>query len=277
MERGRKSLLDLPPEVLEMIAFQMDVATFYTSLFICAALAQVFQTQRNLLHHISTLTGSCCGIRHLDAARLGQIFRSKATKSFCAAQTLTDQMRYVLSDGHPLISKSIISYTTPPLLATVDHIGTVNIYSIVDTVVCPVARLSLLEMAPFNPCRMTAVKMAFSTSGDLAILLKPQQLPEKSHDFSPLETRLHTWDLSLVTFLANETPDGGFAYASCRRETRVISCFVSAIPLGLALAPLGVACIAWKDQYDNSSVWYIGRNAELMAKTDYGQFALLLQ
>ena len=125
-------------------------------------------------------------------------------------------------------------------------------------------------------CRMEVVKMAISSgSRDLAVLYRswysvenPAVGPQASGGFNDPTYKL-------VTFHRLFAKTKGYFYCTTQQEKRDINnSEEEEVPVGLALASSGNACIAWKHpaRQSETKIWLVGRDDKLMEACAYGQY-----
>lgn len=94
-EREKKHLLDLPLELLQLIALHLDVATFFTSLLTCKRFMDAANARPTILRHLQNIPGLRLGLEHLSTLRLFQLFRKRAAEGLCGAGVLANIKSYV--------------------------------------------------------------------------------------------------------------------------------------------------------------------------------------
>ena len=274
------ALLDLPLEVFQLITRYMDAATFYTSLLTCQYFLKAAKCRPNVIQHLYNLPGLRLGLDELSTSDLLLQYRKRAAESGCAAGTLADVTKYQQTSQTSLSNAAFSPANVPQPasqahVATVHDGGTIQIYDLGKHHV----RLKVeLHIRPEdnNESRMEIVKMAFAPcSRDLAVLYRhlPHSLKSnrKKQGFTHDSTGKKVF--KLVTFHSLLARTKGYFYDSHQQETKDIRVSDVYIPVGLALAANGNACIAWKNQiYEPiTTLTLIGRDEKLMEACSYGQ------
>ena len=241
------NLLDLPHEILQLIAWHMDPPTFYISLLTCKKFKGLADCRRNILRHIGSLPGSRVGLDSLTTTQLLLVFRRRAAASLCGAGVLADVNRYNTTTHADKLSKAVFSSGSPALFAIAQDFATVNVYELTAHGVRLKAELQphSCEAGSFDDVEIS--RIAFSNSRDLAILYWAKR-PTRNQTPSPFVNELVEPDsqvLRLATFHRLHTSLKGYFYSPFVYETRDIVCSSSVEPVGLAMASNGNACIAY--------------------------------
>ncbi|KAL8793390.1 MAG: hypothetical protein Q9195_003976 [Heterodermia aff. obscurata] len=261
---GRNLLLNLPPEILQLVLFHADTGALLASLTSCKKVFDAAKAKHVVLQHMNRMPGLRLGLADLDSKTLFDTFRQRAAKSLYAAGVLGHLTVYASSDDCISMKTSALFQGKPTLLATAHGHGEVRIYELTEK----------LDAEFQRPYQMDVLRMAFSNDRDLAVLCRPMQPKVEatpftdSNDQSPKVT-MHT--LKLVTFHRCHAKTKGHFYASDQQEIRDITYFPNQEPVGLALASKGNACITWRDRgiVESTSVALYGRDAKLMEAQDY--------
>lgn len=275
-KRNPSNLLSLPPEILQTIGWHMDASAFYTSLLTCKRFMEVATCRPNILRHLYNLPGIQLGLNDIPTAQLLLVFRKRATECLCGAGVLADVRRWNPVPSMASFSKAIFSPGPPPQFATAQDFAMVRVYELTSHHVRLKAELQTYAWEAGDISALDIIKMAFSSSLDLAVLYRARK-PIKKHKVSPFVDELAETDkqmLKLVTFPRLHTSSRGFFYSSHQQETRDIRCGIDVEPVGLAIASNGNACIAYKtpEARGSTEMWLIGRNNKLMDANNYGQF-----
>lgn len=279
------ALLSLPLEVLQTITRWMDAGTFFASLLTCKQLLKAAKCRPNLLRHLHSLPGLRLGLGNYSTSGLLVQFRKRAAESGCAAGVLSDVTTYS-PNSRTSLSNAAFSPASPSQPNSHAHLATVNdggIIHIYDLGKDQVRLKTELHIRPEDgsAARMEIVKMAFcSRSRDLAVLyrhLSSERGPLGKRGFFdciPLDGTL----FKLVTFHHVHTSTKGYFYDSHLQETRDIRSLDKEVPVGLALASNGLACIAWKKsgKEDNTRVTLTERDEKLMQACTYGKYCIAI-
>ena len=272
-------LLHLPPEILQAIAWHMDPGTFFVSLLTCKTIYDAAKDRRNLLRHLHSIPGLRLGLDDLSTADLLMRFRKRAAASLCGAAVLADIARYAPADNNSQISKSVFSagtHGTPAQLATVYESMFVRIYELTADHVRLKAELRIISREDVGHPDLEVLKIAFSSTRDLAVLYRHRRAPTDVSPFVDEEPTQAKCTLRLVTFHYYYTGMRGYFYSSEEQETTDISQDVGFVPTGLALASNGNFCISWTscDIEKHPEVWLCGRDKKLMAAIQYGTLSV---
>lgn len=271
------NLLSLPIEILQTITWHLDASAFFTSLLTCKRFIDAALCRRNLLRHILSLPGIRLGLEDLGTSDLLLTFRERAAKNLCGAGVLANVTRYDPIPSSITFSKAVFSPGSPAQLATAQDCATVHVYELTSNNVRLKAELQshCCSWDAVAPTDLDIIKIAFSSSRDLAVLYRPRR-PAKKPTISPFVDELSKPDtqvLKLVTFHRLHASTKGYFYSSHQQETRDIVCDINIEPVGLAIASNGNACIAYKTPAvkDSTEMLLVGRNAKLMDACSYGQ------
>ena len=272
---GRKEplmLLHLPAEILQTIAWHMDPGTFFVSLLTCKTIYNAANYRRNLLRHLHSIPGLRLGLEDLTTTDLLLRFRKRAAASLCGAGVLADITTYAPADNINSISTAVFSYGTPAQLATVHESVIVNIYELTADHVRLKAELQIQSREDAGDHEIEVLKIAFSSTRDLAVLYGHKKTSQKVSPFVDEEVTQTKRTLKLVTFHYCYSGMRGHFYSIDEQETTDISQDLGFEPAGLALASNGNFCISWtcSDVEKHPEVWLCGRDKKLMAALQYG-------
>lgn len=275
-------LLDLPLEILQLITWHMDTSTFYTSLLTCKRFLHAAECRQNILRHILRLPGLRLGLHDVSTPQLLSIFRKRAAMSLCGAGVLADVKRYAPIPSSVSLSKAVFSAGSPAHLAIAQNFHIVHVYDLNHTSVRLKTELqSIFPQSSAVNDDYDVVKMAFSSTRDLAILYKPK-VPMGMPANSPFvkNIKIVTNVLKLVTFHYTYSHAKGHFYSNDQQESRDIECDIDYVPVGLAIAVNGNACISFKPpgiqgRDGGTELWLVLRSKYLNA-CSYGQFSCFL-
>lgn len=277
-------LLDLPVEILQLIAWHMDVATFYTSLLTCKKFMDAAKARRIILRHVQHLPGLRLGFEHMSTLQLWDLFRKRAAESLCGAGVLADIKSYAPTQSgvrsHPQgsrpgeqpkrkyrcdagsngykVSKPAFSLALPAQVAMADDLGVIRVFKLDDRGI----RLSSeLHPQPLNfsdPCDVAVLKMAFSSGNDLAILYQPLE-PTKVLEPSPFYQRANPVPLMVVVYRPRLSPSGDISYSVEEHELTEIPCHTGTECVSLAVAPNRNVCVGWRGHnlLERTDFWLI--------------------
>ncbi len=262
-------LLGLPLEVLQTITWYMDVGTFFASLLTCKQVFEAAKCRPNLLRHLYNLPGLRLGLDDVSISDKLLQFRRRAAANGCAAGVLADVTTFSQTSRTSLSNAAFSPRGSsqagrPNFLATAHEGGFVHVYDLGEHHV----RLESVLHIPSedgNTHTMEVSRLAFGPdSHDLAVLYR--DIPENRPPGGCL--------YKLVTFHYVHTSDPGSSYDSDLLETRDITRPDIEVPVGLALASNGRACIAWKvlGKENKTKVTLIGWDETLMRACGYGQY-----
>ena len=82
---GRSLLLDLPPEILQLVLFHADTGALLASLTSCQKVFGAAKAKHVVLQHMNRMPGLRLGLADLDGKTLFDTFRQRAAKSLYAA------------------------------------------------------------------------------------------------------------------------------------------------------------------------------------------------
>ena len=269
-------LLDLPAEILQTIAWHMDPGTFFVSLLTCRAIYDAAKCRRNVLRHLHRIPGLRLGLEDLTTADLLLRFRKRAAAGLYGGGILADITRYAPVDNWNSISNAVFSSGAPAQLATVHESAIVNIYELTADHVRLKAELRIQSREDPGDLEIEVLKIAFSSTRDLAVLYGHKRSPKKVSPFVDDEKTEIKRTLKLVTFHYCFSGMRGHFYSTDEQETTDITQDVGFEPAGLALASNGNFCISWTccDIEKHPEVWLCGRDKKLMAALQYGTFKL---
>lgn len=281
-KKSPPNLLTLPTEILQTITWHLDASAFFTSMLTCKRFKDAALCRRNIFRHILSLPGIRLGLEDLDTSQLLVAFRQRAARYLCGAGVLADVTRYDPVPSNISFSKAVFSPGSPAQLATAQNFATVHVYELTSHNVRLKADLQshCCSWEAVASTDLDIIKIAFSSSRDLAVLYKPRK-PAEKQNVSPFVDELakpETQILKLVTFHRLHASTKGYFYSSDQQETRDIVCDINIEPVGLAVASNGKACIAYKTPAlkDSTEILLIGRNAKVMDACSYGQSQPLL-
>lgn len=272
-------LLNLPPEVLQIILWHMDPGTLFISLFTCKQIFDAAKAKNVLLHQIGSIPGLRLGLgENVRNPELLTEFRHRAAKTLLGVGVLADVAKYAHGSNLINVRQCVLSpgaSGAPAQLATVyQHHPVVNIYELAADHIRLKAELrtELSRSYGGGSCNVEVLKVAFSANRDLAVLYRYTLHSEKASPFVDEAAAKAKRTLKLVTFHHCHAATKGWFYTSNVQDTRDISYRQGSYPVGLALAINGNACIAWKSPGDNNTteVCLYGRDAKLMDACSYG-------
>ena len=272
-------LLDLPAEILQTVAWHMDPGTFFVSLLTCKTIYDAAKYRRNLLRHLHSIPGLRLGLEDLTTSDLLLRFRKRAAASLCGGGILADITRYAPVDSVKSISKAIFSSGAPAQLATVHEPAIVNIYELTADHVRLKAELRIQSREDSSDLEVEVLKIAFSSTRDLAILYGHKRSPRKVSPFVDDEATETKRTLKMVTFHHCYSGMRGHFYSTDEQETTDITQDLGFEPAGLALASNGNFCISWacSDIEKHPEVWLCGRDKKLMAALQHGMSHIHVQ
>ncbi|KAL6718316.1 hypothetical protein ACLMJK_004405 [Lecanora helva] len=260
------ALLSLPPEVLQTITRHMDASTFFVSLLTCKHLFKAADCRPNVIKHLYNLPGLRLGLDEISTTDLLLHFRKRAAESGCAAGALADIALYGQTSRTSLRNAAFSPANpanpgTQAQLATVHDGGIIHVYDLGKHQVRLKAELHI-RPEDGDDRRMQVARMAFAPgSRDLAVLYR--------HVPSIQSSSMEVYKLVTFHHLAARTK--GSFYDSHQQETKDLKVLTAEVPVGLALANNGYACIAWKNQIlqHTSNITLIGRDEKLMEACNY--------
>ena len=268
------NLISLPPELIQTILWHMEPGAYFTSFQTCKTLQADTNIRKLVLHQISHLPGLRLGLDDLETPELFSTFRKRAARNAIAADVFADIAHYEPVDPASRMDKCAIVHgpVKPPYLAVPTDRHRVNVYWLGSKFV----RLKAEGLKPRERKSrdLEIVQMAFSEGKDLAVLYatKPSSRSRSLYEGRSRTTRKY----KLVTFLYTKTSNRSSFYKNSMQETRDITAdHADAVPVGLALANNGTACITWhrSTEYTKTEVWLYGRHKEILDNTSHGRLA----
>ena len=82
---GKSLLLNLPPEILQLVLFHADTGALLTGLTCCKKIFDAAKAKHVVLQHMNRMPGLRLGLADLDSKTLFDTFRQRAAKSLYAA------------------------------------------------------------------------------------------------------------------------------------------------------------------------------------------------
>jgi hypothetical protein len=287
--QGKIFLLDLPLEILQLVAWHLDVATFYASLLTCKRFMDVAQSKPIILRHLKNLPGLRLGLEHQSTLILLKAFRKRAAESLCGAGILADVKSYASTHcglqsewagaldtrlaGHPKpkgagnaepkrckASKPVLSLGLPAQIAMANDLGIIRVFQLDDRRVRLTSELFHQSLDPDDKCGLAVLKMAFSSTHDLAVLYQPLGQTKDSEP-SPFVQSTRLVSLMVAIYRSRLSSTGDVCYSVDEHETTDIIALPRATCVGFALAPNGNVCIAWQSELENSrtELWLLAR------------------
>ncbi len=286
----RRHILDLPIEILQLIAWHMDVATFYTSLLTCKKFMDAATARATILHHLENLPGLRIGLEDRPTVELLLMFRQRAAQTLIGAGVLADvksytstrrgweperstaqgtqprrdihkRIKYVdATAGRPRykISKPVFSSASPAHIAMADDRAIVRVFRLDDRHVRLVSELHPPSLNPGEECDVAVVKMAFSSNHDLAVVYRAMNQTEDPQ-VSPFY-RIHEHiPLTIINFQHSLSPTGEFYYSVNDDNTMEIPSPLGSDCVACAVSPTGTVCL-WVQRNNSiaiSEVWLI--------------------
>ncbi|KAL9124122.1 MAG: hypothetical protein Q9217_006518 [Psora testacea] len=276
-------LLRLPLEILHIIQRQMDQATFFISLLTCRRFLTAAAFRPLVLHHLRRMPGLGLGLDNLEVDQLLSEFRKRAAASGHAARVLANLQEFEAASGS-LMSKSVCTPHDPTprrseqtILAVPHRSGIIQLY---DLTKHHVRKREELHIRPEdgNPGRIDVLKLAFASgSRDLAVLCRQEDISGWAPQLRAMESRKTSLIYKLLVFHRLYAKQKGYFYSSHEQETRDVVFPRDPVPVGLALASNGTACIAWKHpgMHEKTMVWLIYRHDKLMQSCSYDPSPLM--
>lgn len=257
-KQGKIHLLDLPFEILQLIAWHLDVATFYIWLPTCKKLMHASKDRRIIVHQLRDLPGLLLDCTTMSTLQLWDLFRKRAAESLCGAGVLADIKSYTSShiyrrkpgSGRLRLNKPVFSLASPPQIAMADDFGIVRVFTLDDrgirltSELHPTSELHASSANLDEPHDMAVLKMAFSSSNGLAVLYRLSE-PTKTLDVSPFYQRGQPVPLVVVIYLPKLSPTGEISYSTEEYEPILIPDRDGAECISLAVAPNGNVCLGW--------------------------------
>lgn len=225
------NILSLPTEVLQNICYQMNAQTFAVALMTCKAFRSAGLSRSVLLRHLGTVLGWRKELKDLTADELFDLFGLRITTGLHSAGVFADITIHKLIGGSSL-AKAVISCNNGDYLATVGRSGVILVYRLFRDGVELESRLWPKDSS-FDPDSHELIKIAFSTSGDIAALYKPE-----STDTVSSHLPLFTFQRKLTGLRREET-------RIWNQERRDLEYEQNSQPTGLAMAPDRTVCVAW--------------------------------
>lgn len=287
--QGKIELLDLPFETLQLIAWHLDVATFYTWLLTCKRFMHVAKARRIILHHLQNLPGLRKGLERMPTLQLWDLFRRRAAESLCGAGVFADIKSYVStqfsiqsdsrgsgpgeqperkyrSNVDPKrykVSKPVFSLTRPAQVALADDLGIIRVFRLDD----PGIRLTSEVHPPSDvfgdSCDVVVLMMAFSIRNDLAVLYQPlEQI--KIPNSSPFYQQSRPAPLTIVVYPHRHSGPGDFYYSAEEYEPVQIPRHGETECISMAMARNGSVCLGWLglNSGDRTHFWLILNDSE---------------
>lgn len=282
-------LLDLPLEILQLVAWHFDVTTFYISLLTCKKFMEIANSKRLILHHLKNHPGLIVGLEHQSTSYLLTMFRKRAADSLCGAGILADVKSYASTHcglqtewtgalgtslaEHPKlkgagnaelkrckVSKPVFSLGPPAQIAMANDLGIIRVFQLGDRRVRLASELFHQSLDPNDKCGLAVLQMAFSSTHDLAVLYQPL-VQTKDSKPSPFYQSTQLVSLIVVIYRSKLSPTGEVCYSIDEQETTDIIALPHAACVGLALAPNGNVCIAWQSELENAKteLWLLAR------------------
>ena len=239
--------IPLPPEVLELVFWHMELETFSTSLMTCKQFWVVGTSRRNLLRQIKRIPGFRHGLEDLSTQILFSEFRRRAANAACAAQISVDvygrkapvdSMLRLAQMGH--IDKSLA------LLAIPNTNGTVGIY-VASKGDMELTHTFLLESHVDVDHRVQIFAVCFSDAGDLAILYNQQSAANRKSSES-LSHRHHSSNSCRtykVAMYSHHNTGSATDFVRCDKVLEDLEMSKHLTPSCMALASDGRPFIAW--------------------------------
>ena len=267
------AFLRLPNELLQIITKYMDGGTFFASLLTSKRFSEVALSKSLLLHHLNRVPGLNLGLSDLPTPDLLLLFRKRAAQGGCAAGALANTTKYAHQPGMRnaiFIPPDPYQPGIPAQLVTIQWDGVLQIYDLAEDYV---RRRFELHIRPEGDCsstRFEILKMCFSPgSRDLAVLYRQRNPSEDAPALLQRIETTHDRELyKLVTFHRCYAKSLGYFYDSCFQETRDIGDLEGHIPVNIALASNGNACIAWKssNRLSKTKICLVRRNEKVMVR-----------
>ena len=270
-------LLSLPIEVFQIMTRHMDAGTFYASLLTCKYFLKAAECRRNLIHHLYSLPGLRLGLDDVPTSDLLLQFRKRAAESACAgvlAHITKYQQASRISLSNAAFSPANSSHPESQAhVAMIHDGGVIQIYDLGKHHVRLKAELHI-RPEDGNDSRMEIVRMAFAPcSRDLAVLYRylPHSTKSSVKEIYEHDTLSKT-AYKLVTFHHLWARTKGYFYDSHQQETKEVVVSDTEVPVGLALASNGYACLASRNQTQEhaTNLTLIGRDEKLMEACTYG-------
>ncbi|CAF9933789.1 hypothetical protein IMSHALPRED_009479 [Imshaugia aleurites] len=205
-------------------------------------------------------------------------FRKRAAQSACAAGALANVTKYAHQTG---MSSAVFIPSDPSQpgnlsqLVTTRWDGILQIYDLAEDHVRSRVELHIKPEGACSSTRVEILKMSLSpTSRDLAVLYRQKEHPQNaSPSIKNMVSARDSEIYRLVTFHRCFAKTLGYFYDSYLQETRDIKKPKNQIPVSLALASNGNACIVWKsfDRLNKTKICVVGRDQKIMEDCQHGQ------
>ena len=248
-DRFSTMLLDLPPEVIQTILWQMDPGTLLVCLSVCKRLFNIANSKHVLLRHLRSLPGITLGLEHLSTYDAFLLYRQRAVHNLSGAGVLAQLTRYTTGQDTINVRQCIFCPGSPVLLATVHrHQSIIRVFSLTAEGVSLRARLQpSLHQGDTEDGDTVLLKVAFSRVQSVAGLYKYTPNVGNGGPFVADAIARSKTTLKLVLFYSTLTlTDGTPQNPWCRpSETSDIVLDGDFEPAALAVANDGTACIAW--------------------------------
>lgn len=225
------NILRLPGEVLQNICYHMDAQTFAVALITCKIFRNTGQSKPVFLRHHGTVSGWRKELKDLTTDELFSLFNMRISAGLHSAGVFADITIHKLI-GASSLAKAVISRSHGDYLATVGRSGVILVYRLFQDGVELESRLwpkdSSFDLNSHDP-----IKLAFSTSGDIAALYMPEI------------TDIIGSYLSLFTFQRKLTGLRRDEIRAWNQERRDLQYQWNSQPTGLSVAADGTICVAW--------------------------------
>lgn len=251
-KQRKTNLLDLPFDILQLIALYLNVATFYIWPLVCKKLLHAANDRRIILYHLQHLPGLRQGFETMSTPQLWTRFRTQAAKSLCGAGVLADIKSYASSSTYRCnsgssrykVSKPVFSFALPALIAMADDLGIIRIFILDDRGIRLTAELHPPSVELGGSFDAVVLKMAFSSSNDLAVLYQPLN---QTQEVSPFYQRTTPVPLMVVIYRPRLSSHGDISYSVEEYEPVEVPGPEETECISLAVAPNGNVCVGWLD------------------------------
>lgn len=144
-----------------------------------------------------------------------------------------------------------------------DDLGIIRVFQLDDQRIRLASELDLQSLGSSGQCGVAVLKMAFSTSQDLAVLYKSLE-PTKVSEPSPFYRRAKSVPLMIVVYRPRLSPTGEVCYSIEEHGTTEIRSPPGTECVGLAVAPNGNVCVGWQSHlsHDRTDFWLIVSNSK---------------
>lgn len=144
-----------------------------------------------------------------------------------------------------------------------DDLGIIRVFQLDDQRIRLASELGLPSLGPSDQCGMAVLKMAFSTSKDLAVLYKPSE-PTKVSEPSPFHRRAKSVPMMIVVYHHRLSSTGEVCYSIDEHETTEVSSPPGTECVGLAIAPNGNVCVGWQSHllHERTDFWLVVSNSK---------------